>query len=55
MASALLGLFRAMNDGTAFGGQRINQFNGGFFATDPGLECLLVPNSVFCQPGQGPE
>ena len=49
----LLRLFRAMNDGTAFGGQRINQFNGGLFAADPVLESLLIPNSVFCEPGQG--
>lgn len=50
---ALLGLFRAMNDGTVFGGHRINQFNGGLFAADPALEGLFIPNSVFCEPGQG--
>lgn len=49
----LLRLFRAMNEGTAFGGQRINQFNGGLFASDPVLERLLIPNSIFCEPGQG--
>lgn len=48
----LLRLFRAMNDGTAFGEHQINQFNGGLFAVDPVLEALHIPNSVFCEPGQ---
>ena len=46
-------LFRAMNDGTAFGDHRINQFNGGLFARDEELEGLTVPNRLFCIRGQG--
>ncbi len=49
----LVSLFRAMNDGTAFGGQRLNQFNGGLFAHDEALDQLIIPNRVFCQQGQG--
>lgn len=47
------GLFGAMNDGTSFGKERVNRFNGGLFAHDPELEKLRLPNGVFCQPGQG--
>jgi hypothetical protein len=42
-----------MNEGKAFGGKAINQFNGGLFAHDTDLEKLHVPNSVFCQQMQG--
>lgn len=49
----LLRLFRAMNDGTAFGGKAINQFNGGLFARDDDFEKLHVPNTVFCRQMQG--
>ncbi|PDT31113.1 restriction endonuclease subunit M [Rhizobium sp. M10] len=49
----LLSLFRAMNDGSAFGEKKLNKFNGGLFAADPELERLRVPNKVFCQQGQG--
>jgi hypothetical protein len=42
-----------MNDGSAFGDHKLNQFNGGLFAPDPDLENLFVPNSIFCQPRQG--
>ncbi len=49
----LLGLFRAMDAGTAFGGKGIHRFNGGLFAADPLLEALDVSNAVFCQPLQG--
>jgi methylase of polypeptide subunit release factors len=49
----LLDLFRAMNDGTAFGEYKLNQFNGGLFAPDLDLESLIVPNEIFCQPKQG--
>ena len=49
----LLGLFTAMNDGRAFGGKALNQFNGGLFARDDDLEKLHVPNLVFCQHMQG--
>lgn len=51
--SRLLELFYAMNDGTAFGGETINEFNGGLFANDKELERLRVPNAVFCVPQQG--
>lgn len=46
-------LFTAMNDGTAFGGRRINRFNGGLFAPDPALDRLHIPNFIFCEQGQG--
>lgn len=46
-------LFTAMNDGRAFGDHEINQFNGGLFAPDPDLEKLHIPNSIFCERGQG--
>lgn len=49
----LLRLFRAMNDGSAFGDNRINAFNGGLFADDAVLERLHLPNRVFCERGQG--
>lgn len=49
----LVRLFQAMNDGSAFGPNKLNQFNGGLFASDPDLEKLDVPNRVFCQQGQG--
>ena len=49
----LKALFRAMNDGRAFGGEQLNQFNGGLFAPDSDLERLNIPNYVFCEEGQG--
>jgi len=49
----MLRLFKAMNEGRAFGGKALNQFNGGLFARDSDLEKLLVPNSIFCQHMQG--
>lgn len=49
----VLRLFTAMNEGRAFGGKPINQFNGGLFDKDEELERLHVPNSVFCQHLQG--
>ena len=49
----LTGLFQAMNDGSAFDGNRLNPFNGGLFEPDPALDQLIIPNGVFCQPGQG--
>jgi hypothetical protein len=49
----MLGLFRAMNEGPAFGGKALNQFNGGLFAHDDDFDKLHVPNSIFCQPMQG--
>ena len=51
--SRMKALFAAMNDGKAFGGERLNQFNGGLFAPDAALDGLAIPNSVFCEPGQG--
>ena len=49
----VLRLFDAMNEGRPFGGQRVNQFNGGLFDKDEDLEKLHVPNYVFCQHLQG--
>jgi hypothetical protein len=49
----VLRLSRAMNEGRAFGGKAINQFNGGLFTPDDELDRLLVPNSIFCQHLQG--
>lgn len=49
----LMRLFKAMNEGTAFGPHKINQFNGGLFADDADLESLTIPNRIFCQSGQG--
>ena len=49
----VLRLFRAMNEGRAFGGKAINQFNGGLFNRDDDLDRLHVPNSMFCQHLQG--
>jgi hypothetical protein len=42
-----------MNEGKAFGGKALNQFNGGLFAPDVEFEKLHVPNSIFCQHMQG--
>lgn len=49
----LRSLFRAMNDGRAFGGEPLNQFNGGLFEADQDLEQLHIPNIAFCEQGQG--
>lgn len=49
----VLALFRAMNAGTAFGGQAMHRFNGGLFAPDPVLEAMQLPNGLFCQHNQG--
>lgn len=49
----LISLFHAMNDGTAFGGQQLNEFNGGLFALDEALDNLVIPNRLFCIQGQG--
>lgn len=49
----MLRLFDAMNEGRAFGGKAINQFNGGLFAEDADLKKLHVPNRVFCEHMQG--
>ena len=46
-------LFDAMNDGSPFGDNRLNSFNGGLFASDPELDRLYVPNTIFCERGQG--
>ena len=46
-------LFDAMNDGSPFGDNRLNSFNGGLFASDPELDRLYVPNMIFCERGQG--
>ncbi|MDN3646811.1 Eco57I restriction-modification methylase domain-containing protein [Pontixanthobacter aestiaquae] len=49
----LCDLFAAMNEGRAFGGHALNQFNGGLFAPDPELDELNIPNRLFCIAGQG--
>ena len=46
-------LFKAMNEGSAFGGYAIHKFNGGLFAADATLEGMDVPNGLFCQHFQG--
>jgi type I restriction-modification system DNA methylase subunit len=51
--SELKNLFSAMNDGTKFGPEKINKFNGGLFAPDLALEKLQIPNIIFCQKSQG--
>jgi hypothetical protein len=47
------GLFHAMRDGTPFGSERINKFNGGLFEEDAEMDALRVPNRVFCEKNQG--
>lgn len=47
------GLFGAMRDGTPFGSERINKFNGGLFEEDAEMDALRVPNRVFCEKNQG--
>ncbi len=49
----VLRLFGAMNEGRAFGGKAVNQFNGGLFSRDDDLDRLQVSNSIFCQHLQG--
>ncbi len=46
-------LFVSMRDGTPFGSERINRFNGGLFAEDPEMDALRLPNAVFCEKNQG--
>lgn len=46
-------LFVSMRDGTPFGSERINRFNGGLFAEDPEMDTLRLPNAVFCEKNQG--
>ena len=46
-------LFASMRDGTPFGPERINRFNGGLFDEDPELDALKLPNRVFCEHNQG--
>ncbi|MFP4422323.1 MAG: Eco57I restriction-modification methylase domain-containing protein [Desulfococcaceae bacterium] len=46
-------LFAAMRDGTPFGEDRINRFNGGLFETDAEMDALRLPNRVFCEKNQG--
>ncbi|WP_417843554.1 Eco57I restriction-modification methylase domain-containing protein [Thalassospira sp.] len=46
-------LFRAMDKGEKFLGQRINRFNGGLFKADSDLDDLFIPNHVFCEKLQG--
>ncbi len=46
-------LFRSMRDGTPFGGQNINRFNGGLFADDSEMDNIHFPNRIFCAKEQG--
>lgn len=46
-------LFTAMRDGTPFGEERINRFNGGLFEADAEMDALRFPNRVFCEKNQG--
>ena len=47
-------LFKAMNTGGPFPpNHQINCFDGGLFEDDAELESLTIPNSVFCEKGQG--
>ncbi|MEE4262836.1 MAG: DNA methyltransferase [Desulfobacteraceae bacterium] len=46
-------LFASMRDGTPFGSERINRFNGGLFNEDPKMDALMIPNRVFCEINQG--
>lgn len=46
-------LFTSMRDGTPFGEERINEFNGGLFEADAELDALVLPNAVFCEKNQG--
>jgi hypothetical protein len=51
--TAVKQLFISMRDGTPFGSERINNFNGGLFEEDPEMDALRVPNRVFCEQNQG--
>ena len=46
-------LFSAMREGSPFGAERINKFNGGLFVEDPEMDGLKIPNCVFCEQNQG--
>jgi len=46
-------LFVSMRDGTPFGSERINRFNGGLFAEDLEMDALVIPNRIFCRHNQG--
>lgn len=45
-------LFARMNTGGTFEGKTLHRFNGGLFASDPELDDLDIPNSVFFAAGQ---
>ncbi len=51
--SAVKRLYAAMRDGTPFGSERINRFNGGLFEEDPEMDALKIPNRIFCEQNQG--
>jgi hypothetical protein len=46
-------IFEVMNVGGDIAGVPIHCFNGGLFATDPDIEALRLPNSLFVLRGQG--
>lgn len=49
----LRSLFRLMNLGGEIGGKKVNRFNGGLFRDDPDIDAVRLPNSIFCEQGQG--
>lgn len=51
--TAVKRLFASMRDGTPFGSERINKFNGGLFAEDAEMDALHLPNRIFCEHNQG--
>jgi hypothetical protein len=51
--TAVKRLFDSMRDGTPFGSERINKFNGGLFAEDAEMDALHLPNRIFCEHNQG--
>ncbi|MFW6101002.1 MAG: Eco57I restriction-modification methylase domain-containing protein [Bacteroidota bacterium] len=46
-------LFQSMREGTPFGSERINRFNGGLFQEDPEMDALSLSNRIFCERNQG--
>ena len=46
-------LFTSMRNGTPFGSERINKFNGGLFDDDTEMNALKLPNRIFCENNQG--
>lgn len=51
--TAVKRLFTSMRDGTPFGSEGINRFNGGLFSEDAEMDALHLPNHIFCEHNQG--